>query len=171
MLIKRLITSIKRRKKDKEQAIEYEFMLSCVETMYPYLLHRYDLESQIVKATDEEVAKLIHDSRNIRTSSPGTGYYIPSIQNYVTHSLETWPDRVFVFKHICPQVTQEQEDEDYPHSQRCSRLPLQYLDMDLIVFYYNNFGFPETHLCAREGYVFYDPINMVIVARAWRRIS
>ena len=171
MLIKRIITSIKRRKKEKEQAIEFEFVLSCVQNMYTYPFHRHDLSPQLRKATDEEVAKLILDSQNIQTSPPCSGYYIPGTRNYVTHSLEKWPDRVYVFEHIYPPVNQEQENKEAHHSQWCSQLPSQYLDKDLIVFYYNSFGFPETHLCAREGYVFYDPIKLNIVACAWRCIS
>ena len=171
MLIKRIISAIKRRKKEKEQAKAFEEMLSCVQNMYTYPFHRHDLMPQLRKATDEEVAKLIQDSRDIQKSTPGSGYYIPSIRNYVTHSLEKWRDRIYVFEHIYPPVNQEQKEDEAPHSQWCSHLPSQYLDKDLIVFYYNSFGFPETHLCAREGYVFYDPIKMDIVACAWRCIS
>ena len=173
MIIIRLISSIRRREKEKAQAKEFEFMLSCIQRMYPYRFHGYRriISEYIRKATDEEVAKLILDSQSIQKSSPGSGYYVPSYSNYVTRSLETWPDRVYVLNHMFLSAIEDQDDESIYNSQWKSHLPTRYLHKDLVVFNYNDFGFPETHLCGREVYVFYDAEKKEIVAHVWRGVS
>lgn len=46
-------------------------------------------------------------------------------------------------------------------------MPIEYVSKDLYVFYYNSIGFPETHLCASIGYVFYDAEDNKIVSSHW----
>ena len=172
MLIKKYIFSIRQRKKEKKDAAVYNDMLFAVSMMCVNLSSSYDFTSHIRKATAEEIEQLINEAKSIPPSVPGGGYYIPSLHNYVVHCLETWPDRVFFFKHLDFHDVQIEEDQNDSHSSLwASPLPLEYMNKDLYVFYYNNFGLPGTHLCAREGYVFYDAEDNQIVACAWQCIS
>ena len=172
MLIKSLISSVRKRKKDKEEAAVYNDIQIAVSMMLTNLSNSPDIASHIRKASEQEVGQIINGAKSLPSSTPGKGYYIPSLQNYVVHSLETWPDRVYFFKHLdLHEVQTEDVIEERISSLWVSPLPIEYMNKDLFVFYYNSFGFSETHLCARVGYVFYDAEENQIVACAWRGIS
>lgn len=55
MLIKKLISSIRKWKKAKEDAVIFDDVLTAVSMMYTIPFHRHDYVSQIRKATGQEL--------------------------------------------------------------------------------------------------------------------
>lgn len=172
MFIRKFIDSMRQRKKEKEATAIYDEMLKAIPSMYTIPFRQDILAKQVRKLTEQELINLIDTAKSVPPSvPPEEGYYIPSLHNYVLHCLETWPESVFYFKHLEIPGLHVDENYEIPHSGIISPLPVKYINKDLFVFYYNDFGLPGTALCGRMGYVFYDIEEKRIVANHWYLIS
>ena len=160
MFIRKYLDYIHRRQEEKESATIYNDMLSAVSSMYTIPFQQFVFAKQVRTATEQELKQLIDTAKSVPPSVPGEGYYIPSLHNYVLHCLETWPERVFYFKHL--EIPGLQVDENYEifNSGLISSLPVKYINKDLFVFFYDSFGLPGTegnlsgepstrHICQR----------------------
>lgn len=167
MFLKKLIEERRERKRAQKEALEYNRMLLSVHHMCHLPISKEKIAEHVVKATDEEVKSLITICRTIPKSEPtGKGYFIPSVNDYLAHSLESWPNRVYHLKKF-----EEAELPSVELSPRAKMIPVLILQKDLYVLYYNSFGFEETHLCGRAGYMIYDSDNKDIVYCLWDFIS
>lgn len=84
MFIKKFISKIRQRKKDKEYTAVYCDILKAVSIMCANISN-VDFAPHIRKATEQEVEQLIDGAKGIPPSVPWEGYYVPSIQISVPH--------------------------------------------------------------------------------------
>ena len=130
---------------------------------------REDIEKHLIKVTDKDLEELLENSKSIPPEKPWPGYYIPSDRNFINHSLEKYPDKVYLLKKIEPLILKDEDIEGellFGHY-----LDVNNMNKDLYVFLFDSFGCPGTHLCARRGYAIYDRDIKDIVAYHWKCIS
>ena len=130
---------------------------------------REDIEKHLIKVTDADLEELLENSKSIPPEKPWPGYNIPSDRNFINHSLEKYPDKVYLLKKIEPLYLKDTDIEGEFLFGRC--LDVDNMNKDLYVFLFDSFGCPGTHLCARRGYALYDIDKKDIVAYHWTWIS
>lgn len=170
MVFRNLINAIRQRRKKREEQREFPKMLYSIQRMYGGMMRQHYLMDHLRRATEEEVANLISENAANEVEKKHMGYYIPPLDKFIKHSLEIRPDWVFHLDRL-DIFGMEDGPEREPFSQWDRILPKELLSKDFYVFLYDSFGLPETHLCARRGYVLYDPELREMVAYVWNAIS
>lgn len=164
------IQAIKKRRKRKKEEREFQKMLSSIQRMYGVMMRRHYLDYHLRRASEKDVAQLISDNDTQEVERGHERYCIPPKDKFIKHSLEKRPDWVFHLDGLeIFDVGDWSKREPILHRDRL--LPEELLSKDFYVFLYDSFGFPETHLCARRGYVLYDPERREIVAEAFDFLS
>ena len=149
----------------KELEREYSMMLSSIQRMFGIKMDESYLSTHLRQASKFEVAQLIEDNKAKEVERKHAGYFIPPINMFIKISLERRPDLVFYLYKL--EMFEKDGVEITPLWDKNKIRPQEFLRKDYYVFKYDSFGIPETHLCARIGYVLYDPDLQDIVAEAF----
>ena len=159
-----LLSIRSQRSHQKELEREYSMMLSCIQRMFGVKIDEQYLSAHLRQATQFEVAKIIEDNKAKEIERKHAGYYIPPIDMFIKYSIERRPDLVFHLDRL-DVFNDVDAIEMTPLEGRI--LTKELSTKDFYVFKYDSFGAPGTHLCARVGYVLYDPDLHDIVAEAF----
>lgn len=154
--------SIRSKRIGKES--EFSTMLSCIQRMFGVKIDEQYLSAHLRQATQFEVAKIIEDNKAKEIERKHAGYYIPPIDMFIKYSIERRPDLIFHLDRL-DVFNDVDAIEMTPLEGRI--LTKELSTKDFYVFKYDSFGAPGTHLCARVGYVLYDPDLHDIVAEAF----
>ena len=154
----RLFKRYKERLLKKRQDKEFETMHSCIQCMLGLIFSKEILRSNAVKASEDEIDILINN--------------IPSNEKYLIHSIQNNPDKVYYvdLEKLC-SAGEKIANQPYGSTLLTKRLPDYYRNDKLPILFYDDFGLPGTHLCARRGYIIYHPVAHQLIAYHWVVIS